>query len=108
MSGGSTPRDELIAGLERGLLVTRFHYTNPVHPKLAIVTGMTRDGTFLVEGGRIVGPVRNLRFTQSYLAALAETSAVSRERRTLRGDFGGVVVPAVRIDSWTFTGSTEH
>ena len=63
-------RDELIAGLDRGLLVTRFHYTNPVHPKLAIITGMTRDGTFLVEGGRIVGPVRNLRFTQSYLEAL--------------------------------------
>jgi predicted Zn-dependent protease len=108
MAAGTTPREELIGGLERGLLVTRFHYTNPVHPKLAIVTGMTRDGTFLVENGEIVGPVRNLRFTQSYLAALAATSAVSHERRTLRGDFGGVVVPAVRIDSWTFTGATEH
>ncbi len=108
MSAGTTPREDLIAGLERGLLVTRFHYTNPVHPKLAIVTGMTRDGTFLVENGRIVGPVRNLRFTQSYLEALAATSAVSSDRRTLRGDFGGVVVPAVRIDSWAFTGATEH
>lgn len=108
MAEGTTPREELIGGLDRGLLVTRFHYTNPVHPKLAIVTGMTRDGTFLVENGEIVGPVRNLRFTQSYLDALAATSAVSRERRTLRGDFGGVVVPAVRIDSWTFTGATEH
>jgi predicted Zn-dependent protease len=108
MAGGSATRDELIGGLERGLLVTRFHYTNPVHPKLAIVTGMTRDGTFLVEGGRIVGPVRNLRFTQSYLEALAGTSAVSRDRRTLRGDFGGVVVPAIRVDSWAFTGATEH
>jgi predicted Zn-dependent protease len=108
MAAGTIARDELIGGLERGLLVTRFHYTNPVHPKLAIVTGMTRDGTFLVEGGRIVGPVRNLRFTQSYLAALAGTSAVSRERRTLRGDLGGVVVPALKIDSWTFTGATEH
>jgi predicted Zn-dependent protease len=108
MAAGETPRGELIGGLDRGLLVTRFHYTNPVHPKLGIVTGMTRDGTFLVEGGRIVGPVRNLRFTQSYLAALAATSAVSRERRTLRGDFGGVLVPAIRVDSWTFTGTTEH
>jgi PmbA protein len=108
MAGGAASRDELVAGLERGLLVTRFHYTNPVHPKLAIVTGMTRDGTFLVEGGKIVGPVRNLRFTQSYLDALAGTSAVSKERRTLRGDLGGVVVPALRIDSWTFTGATEH
>jgi predicted Zn-dependent protease len=108
MAGGDASRDELIGGLDRGLLVTRFHYTNPVHPKLAIVTGMTRDGTFLVEGGRIVGPVRNLRFTQSYLSALAQTSAVSRDRRTLRGDFGGVVVPAIRVDGWTFTGATEH
>ena len=99
-------RDELIGGLDRGLLVTRFHYTNPVHPKLAIVTGMTRDGTFLVEGGRIVGPVKNLRYTQSYLDALAGTVAVARERKTLKGFLGGVVVPAVRIDGWTFTGGT--
>ena len=108
MAAGETPRDELVRGLDRGLLVTRFHYTNPVHPKLAIVTGMTRDGTFYVEDGRIVGPVRNLRFTQSYLEALAATSAVSRERRTLKGDFGGVFVPAIRVDSWNFTGATEH
>jgi predicted Zn-dependent protease len=108
MDAGTSSRDELIAGLERGLLVTRFHYTNPVHPKLAIVTGMTRDGTFLVEDGRIVGPVRNLRYTQSYLDALAGTVAVSRDRRTLKGFLGGVVVPAVRIAGWTFTGATEH
>jgi PmbA protein len=108
MSAGTTDRAALVAGMERGLLVTRFHYTNPVHPKLAIVTGMTRDGTFLVEDGRIVGPVRNLRFTQSYLAALAGVVAVGRQRRTLMGDLGGVLVPAVRIDGWTFTGATEH
>jgi predicted Zn-dependent protease len=108
MDAGTSSRDELIGGIERGLLVTRFHYTNPVHPKLAIVTGMTRDGTFFVEGGRIVGPVRNLRYTQSYLDALAGTVAVGRERRTLKGFLGGVVVPAVRIDGWTFTGATEH
>ncbi|HET7703539.1 MAG TPA: TldD/PmbA family protein [Candidatus Limnocylindrales bacterium] len=108
MSAGTTPRAALVGEMERGLLVTRFHYTNPVHPKLAIVTGMTRDGTFLVEDGRIVGPVRNLRFTQSYLAALAGTVAVGRERRTLKGDFGGVLVPAMRIEGWTFTGATEH
>ena len=108
MAAGTASREALIGGLDRGLLVTRFHYTNPVHPKLAIVTGMTRDGTFLVEGGKIVGPVKNLRYTQSYLQALAGTTAVARDRRTLRGFLGGVVVPAVRIDGWTFTGSTEH
>lgn len=108
MTRGDRTRDELIGGLDRGLLVTRFHYTNPVHPKLAIITGMTRDGTFLVEDGRIVGPVRNLRFTQSYLDALAGVSAVGQELRTLRGFLGGVVCPMVRIDGWTFTGTTEH
>jgi PmbA protein len=108
MAAGDASRDELIGGLDRGLLVTRFHYTNPVHPKLAIITGMTRDGTFLVEGGRIVGPVRNLRYTQSYLEALACTIAVARDRKTLKGFLGGVVVPAVRLEAWTFTGTTEH
>ncbi len=108
MEPGSVSRDDLVGGLERGLLVTRFHYTNPVHPKLAIVTGMTRDGTFLVEDGKIVAPVKNLRFTQSYLDALGGTVAVASDRRTLKGFLGGVVVPAVRIDGWTFTGTTEH
>ena len=108
MSAGSTAREALIGEMDRGLLVTRFHYTNPVHPKLAIVTGMTRDGTFLVEDGRIVGPVRNLRYTQSYLAALAGTVAVGRERRTIGGDLGSTLVPSLRIEGWTFTGATEH
>jgi predicted Zn-dependent protease len=108
MTGGTASREELLGGLDRGLLVTRFHYTNPVHPKLAIVTGMTRDGTFLVEGGRIVAPVRNLRYTQSYLDAMAGTLAVASARKTLKGFLGGVVVPAVRIEGWTFTGTTEH
>lgn len=108
MAAGDQSRDELIGGLERGLLVTRFHYTNPVHPKLAIVTGMTRDGLFLVEGGEIRGPVRNLRFTQSYLDALAGVEAVGRTRRLLRGFLGSAVVPALRISAFTFTGATEH
>jgi predicted Zn-dependent protease len=108
MTAGSTSRDDLIAGLDRGLVVTRFHYTNPVHPKLAIITGMTRDGTFLVEDGRIVGPVRNLRYTQSYLDALSSVSEVSSSRKAVKGFLGCAVVPALRIEGWTFTGATEH
>jgi len=108
MAPGDAARDDLIGGLERGLLVTRFHYTNPVHPKLALITGMTRDGTFLVEDGKVVAPVRNLRYTQSYLDALAGIEAIGRDRKTLRGFLGGAVVPALRIAGWTFTGATEH
>lgn len=106
MAAGDASFSELIGGIDRGLLVTRFHYTNPVHPKKMVITGMTRDGTFLVEGGRIVGPVRNLRFTMSYLDALANVEAVSRERRCLRGFLGGAVVPSVRVSSFSFTGAT--
>ena len=106
MAAGDASLDELIGGMERGLLVTRFHYTNPVHQKRVIITGMTRDGTFLVEDGRIVRPVRNLRFTESYLDVLAGVEAVSRERRCIRGFLGGSVVPAVRVSSFAFTGVT--
>ena len=106
MAAGSTPREELVGGMKRGLLVTRFHYTIVVHGKLAVITGMTRDGTFLVEGGEVVGSVRNLRFTQSYLDALVAVEAVASDRRLLRGELGAVLVPAVRIGSWRFTGAT--
>jgi PmbA protein len=106
MASGDRSLDELVGELDHGLLVTRFHYTNPVHSKRVVITGMTRDGTFLVEGGRVVGPVRNLRFTMSYLDALANVEAVSRERRTLKGLLGASVVPALRLSSFTFTGAT--
>jgi predicted Zn-dependent protease len=56
----------------------------------------------------VVGPVKNLRYTQSYLEALAGVQAIGRERRVLRGFLGGAVVSPVRIASWTFTGATEH
>jgi PmbA protein len=106
MNAGDASMEDLLGGLDRGLLVTRFHYTNPVHSKKVIITGMTRDGTFLVEGGRIVGPVRNLRFTMSYLDALANVEAVSLDRRCVRGLLGGSVVPSLRLSSFSFTGAT--
>jgi PmbA protein len=106
MAAGDATIDELIGGIDRGLLVTRFWYTNPVHQKKVIITGMTRDGTFLVEDGRIVGPVRNLRFTESYLDVLAGVEAVGRDRRCIKGFLGGSVVPAIRVSSFEFTGVT--
>ena len=70
---GDATVDEMIAATERGVLVTRFHYSNIVNPMESSITGMTRDGTFLIEGGEIVGPVRNFRFTQSILGGALRT-----------------------------------
>jgi predicted Zn-dependent protease len=108
MAAGDAGFDDLVGGIDRGLLVTRFHYTNPVYPKRVVITGMTRDGTFLVEDGKLVGAVRNLRFTMSYLDALASVEAVGRERRCLRGMLGGSVVPSLRLSSFSFTGATAE
>ena len=104
LAAGDASDAELLAGIRRGLLVTRFHYTNPVHPRRAIVTGMTRDGLFLVEDGRIVAPVRDLRFTTSYLDALAAVSAVGRERQLVATEIGCARVPALRVEAFRFTG----
>lgn len=103
--GGSV--DDLVAGMERGLLVTRFHYTNVVEPVETSLTGMTRDGTFLVSDGRVVGGVRNLRFTQSVLAALSAVDAISTETAYASElFFGGSRCPAVRLSSFAFTSAT--
>jgi PmbA protein len=99
----------MIRSTERGLYVTRFHYTRPVEPKQVIVTGMTRDGTFLVEKGEITYPVKNLRFTQGYLEALNHVERIGREPRLLSA-MGGLAcqrVPALQLSRFRFTGATE-
>jgi PmbA protein len=107
MAPGDATKDELLAGVRRGVWVTRFHYLNPVHPKRAILTGMTKDGTFLIEDGRLTRPILNLRFTQAVPEAFSAVTALTRETRLLPGEyFGGYRVPALRIGSFTFTGVT--
>jgi predicted Zn-dependent protease len=99
--------DDLVAGCERGLAVTRFHYTNIVRPRETTLTGMTRDGTFLVEDGRITRAVRNLRFDQSILDALATVDAVSTERGYASElFFGGSRCPGVRLPAFSFSSTT--
>lgn len=107
MAPGEASEEEMLATMERGLWVTRFWYTRPVHPKLAIITGMTRDGTFLVEKGEIAYPVKNLRFTQSYLEALDNVELVGRETKLQQNWFGGTRVPALKVAEFEFTGATE-
>jgi predicted Zn-dependent protease len=110
---GTARLDELIAGVRRGLLVTRFWYTRWVHPLRTVVTGMTRDGTFWVENGEVAYPVRNLRFTQSYHEALAGTVAVGAPLALQRMDLwdidaGSIRVPALHLGAFTFTGATPE
>ncbi|MBI3287021.1 MAG: TldD/PmbA family protein [Chloroflexi bacterium] len=111
MTEGDASRDELLTSIERGIWVTRLHYVRPVHPLKTIVTGMTRDGTFLIEHGELTRPVKNLRFTQSILEALAKVSRVGREikvgRSFLEDFLGAISVPALRIEEFNFTGTTE-
>jgi predicted Zn-dependent protease len=104
MKGGDSTAARLVAGMERGLLITRFHYTNILDPMKTVLTGMTRDGTFLVEGGKVVGPVRNLRYTENVLEALARIDGLTRRLTLVKGP---CVVPAVRIRGVQFTGTTE-
>ncbi len=100
---GDLARHELLDGVERGLWVTRFHYVNVMDPKATVITGMTRDGTFLIEGGRLIRPVQNLRFTEGILGALSRVTGISREARLLPAWFGAVRCPALRIEGFSFS-----
>ncbi|MDQ2741546.1 MAG: TldD/PmbA family protein [Chloroflexota bacterium] len=80
MAGGKSSVEEMIRGTERGLLVTRFHYTHCPDPKRVVMTGTTRDGTFLIEDGQIVGAVRNLRLTQSIPELFEGIEALGKPR----------------------------
>lgn len=108
MSPGSTSLDEMIRTTQQGLYITRFWYTRLVHPRDCVVTGMTRDGVFMIENGEIAYPVKNLRFTQSYVQALDEVEAVGSETRLLITAYGAIAlrVPALKIKRFTFTGTT--
>ncbi|MCX8053094.1 MAG: TldD/PmbA family protein [Armatimonadetes bacterium] len=100
---GNATVEEMIAATKRGLLVTRFHYTNVAHLMTASFTGMTRDGTFLIENGRIVGPVKNLRFTQSILDALSNVDMIGRDIKLV----DNTLAPALKIAKWRFVSGTE-
>jgi PmbA protein len=108
MSPGAATVEEMIRSTERGLYITRFWYTRVVHPRDCVITGMTRDGTFLIEQGELTRPVKNLRFTQGYIPALANVDLIGQEARTLSsGEFGASRVPALKLNEFHFTGATQ-
>ena len=111
MKAGESSLEEMVQSVRKGIYITRFHYTNVVEPMKAVLTGMTRDGTFLIEEGEIKRPVQNLRFTESVLRALSRVSAVSKERKICsegavysRRFITGVVAPAIKIEGFNFSG----
>jgi PmbA protein len=113
VGGGAADEAELADPIERGLYVTRFWYVNPVREKEALLTGMTRDGTFLIEDGKVTRPVRDVRFTDSALRILEATEALtSGQRLAANADFygrrfaTGVVCPALRASGFRITGQT--
>lgn len=108
---GSSSVEELIAGVERGLYVSTFNYCRILDEKTMVVTGLTRNGTFMIENGRITDAVTNLRFTQSFAGALAPDNVlgVGDDARYSDNEFAPAItfVPSLRLASWNFTGGAS-
>jgi predicted Zn-dependent protease len=109
LGAGDQSLEQLIAGVERGLLVTDFWYNRILDPKTQVVTGLTRNGLFLIEQGEVVGPVQNLRYTQSVVGALApgHVLGIGNDAQLVSNEGGLVCVPSLRLASWAFTGGAQ-
>lgn len=108
---GDASVDELVGRVERGLFVTRFHYVNGfLDTRRAAMTGMTRDGTFLIENGRLGRAVHNLRWTESFLEAFSRVGGVGRELRATAATWtslGTLLCPALLLRGFKFTGRSR-
>ena len=111
LTPGDLEPESLIAGVERGLYVSTFNYVRILDPRTTVATGLTRNGTFLIEDGRISAAVSNLRFTQSFAAAVAPGAvlAIGDDARFADSEFGPgfVHTPSIRLGSWRFTGGAS-
>jgi PmbA protein len=109
--GSAKDLDELISGVKRGLYVRRLHYVNGyLEPRRAVMTGLTRDGTFLIEDGKITGAIGSMRFTDSLLEAFARCDGLSQERIAVPNWWslaGSVAAPAARIRNLRFTSESR-
>ncbi len=107
LAPGDSSTAELVAGIEQGVYVTRFNYVRTVQPRQTQITGLTRDGTFLIREGRLAGPVCNLRFTESILTALSEVLAVGATQKPVGSWLGTTVAPALALGRFRFSGATS-
>lgn len=105
LAAGTVPRAKLLEGIARGVLISRFWYTNWVDAQTLLLTGLTRDGTFLIENGAIVGPVNNFRFNQSVAEAFARCDALSTE--VLATSDAESVSPALRTHDFLLASISE-
>jgi predicted Zn-dependent protease len=103
LEGGTESLDQIIAGTERGVLVTHCWYIRSVDQRTLVYTGLTRDGTFLIENGRIARPVKNFRFNESPLFMLNNLDAIGRPVRTAGGD----AMPPIRVRDFSFTSLSD-
>lgn len=104
MAAGDSSMEDMIASTERGVYVTRLWYVNALAERHCVLTGMTRDGTFLIERGEIAGPVQNARFTQAMIPALKRVAALGNEARPIGGYYGSHRLPAIKLEGMRFTG----
>lgn len=108
VGGGNTSLAEMIAGTDRGVLLSRVWYVRMVDPAHVLLTGMTRDGTFLIENGKIKGGIKNLRFNVSVLDMLNNVLALGPAVRTAGDEAIPAVIPAMKIADFNFTASARH
>jgi predicted Zn-dependent protease len=108
MTGGTTSIEDMIKSTQRGILVTRLWYLREVDPRTILYTGLTRDGTFLIENGKISKAIKNFRFNDSPLFMLNNLEALGRPVRLAGTEAGGaVVVPPIKVREFTFTSLSD-
>jgi predicted Zn-dependent protease len=111
MSGGSASLQDLVRSTQRGLLVTRFWYLRPVDPRTIVYTGLTRDGTYLIENGKITKPVKNLRFNDSPIFMLNNLEAMGVPERVSASEGGepgqAIMVPPIKVRDFNFTSLSD-
>ncbi|QJD79821.1 TldD/PmbA family protein [Spirosoma rhododendri] len=108
MMGGNASLEEMIRTTPRGILVTKLWYIRPVDPQTMLYTGLTRDGTFYIENGRIKFPIKNFRFNESPIIMLNNLDALGKPERTVSTEtFNNHLIPPMKIREFTFTSLSD-
>ncbi|MBI2267186.1 MAG: TldD/PmbA family protein, partial [Armatimonadetes bacterium] len=107
MLPGTSSTDEMVSGTRKGILVTRFWYDNVVDSKKTLMTGLSRDGTFLIENGKITRAVGSLRYNESILGGFSRAQALGRNLKGFSFGTSHIACPSMLIEEFCFTGSRE-